>query len=558
MASRVPIPFNIFNNIHNPFPDVINYVTNINTVTQQGYDFTGQEIFGSITGARRAVKPFIIGFIPPDIDVNFIPVERKLTELGKITKATLKKSTQVIPTKKTPFNNTYSPKNIGQQVPTIKSVKVSDAAQIIENYLAKGGIPGDRAKLLTSFFIGQAATEIGDSGGQFNTVNYNFGNVHASGGGKFKKDVSGNVIPGTTAGLPNGQSIVVNQSGMDPPPPTPNGGGYYLGVDSDPKTGAYPVYFIAADNPQDGIERWLANTIGGFNGVLAANNADEFARALRPDLFAGGGFGYFGGDESHVEAYANGVASGAARLTKSSTSDFREPKVTEVAADTGEIIGSIMTNGNVTDLEDDDILAKGKQTGRNLRVSDKRREVVNKQITELQNQINTVRYTPALLLLVNPSDFTKSYEHTIDTPKGRRGHIVHMWIEKPLAISAKGITAGFYAINASGDGGLSTQNRIQSLSYRNLMSLALIYRNNGHFYGRPDNSNNANWGVPIISMSVFIYYDGVIYIGSFDDFGINDNAEKPFQMEYDFKFTVRYEIETNDVSEALIFRNTRF
>ncbi len=554
MAARLPVPFNIFNNLHHPFPDIINYITNINTVVQQGYDFTGQQIFGSLTGARRALKPFIIGFIPPDIDVNFVPIERALVKLGDITKATLTKSTQVIPTKKTPFNNTYSPEDIGQQVPTIKSVSVSDAATIIDNYLVKGGIPPDRAKLLTSFFIGQAATEIGDAGGQFNTVNYNFGNVHASGGGKFRKDVSGNIIPGTTAKLPNNQSIVVNMGGMDPPPPPPNGGGFYLGVDSDPKTGAYPVYFVAANSPQGGIERWLANTINNFNGVLASNNADEFVRALRPDLYAGGGFGYFGGDEKHVEAYASGVASGAARLTNSSTKDFRDPKITEVASDTGEIIGSIMTNGNVTALEDDDILANGKQIGRNLRVSDQRQEVVAKQVNELQQQINTVRFTPALLMLVNPSDFTKSYEHTLDTPKVRRGHVVHMWIEKPLALSAKGMTAGFYAINASGDGGLSTQNRIQSLSYRNLMSLALIYRNNGHFY---NNSSNANQGVPLISMSVFIYFDGYIYIGSFDDFGINDNADKPVQLEYDFKFTVRYEIETNDVSEALIFRNVQ-
>ena len=151
--------------------------------------------------------------------------------------------------------------------------------------------------------------------------------------------------------------------------------------------------------------------------------------------------------------------------------------------------------------------------------------------------------------MINPREFTRSYEHTIDSVKARRGHIVHHWLEKPLSISSSGVSALQFAVNASGNGGITHQNRVQSLSYRNLLSLITIYRNNGHIYttGLGDSLNS---GIPIVSNSIFVYYDGHVYIGSFDDFSVTDSADKPFNMAYSWKFTARYDIDVSGVGDT--------
>ncbi|OPZ33226.1 MAG: hypothetical protein BWY99_02719 [Synergistetes bacterium ADurb.BinA166] len=70
-----------------------------------------------------------------------------------------------------------------------------------------------------------------------------------------------------------------------------------------------------------------------------------------------------------------------------------------------------------------------------------------------------------------------------------------------------------------------------------------MYKNNGHVFRGAPNQDPSNKGVATVAMSVYIYYDEKMYIGSFDDFSVTDDAEKPHNMSYSFKFTARYEIE---------------
>jgi len=179
------------------------------------------------------------------------------------------------------------------------------------------------------------------------------------------------------------------------------------------------------------------------------------------------------------------------------------------------------------------------------------------QIQDLQLQINRMIQTPGLAMLINPQEFSRSYEHTIDTPKARRGHIVHMWLEKPMSISCKGQSAAQYAMAADNTGGITHQRRIYSLSYENIMSLVMLYRNNGYVYtSATGNSDQSNSGIPVLAAGIYIYYDGHIYIGSFDDFSITDDAEKPFNLSYDFKFTVRYDIDISAVTNTVASPST--
>ena len=82
-----------------------------------------------------------------------------------------------------------------------------------------------------------------------------------------------------------------------------------------------------------------------------------------------------------------------------------------------------------------------------------------------------------------------------------------------------------------------------SLSYENLLSLYLIYRNNGALW-IPDYSDarDAQTVKPnhmATVGSVYLYYDNVLYIGSFDSFQLSEDDTAPFTLSYSFDFTVR-------------------
>jgi hypothetical protein len=212
---------------------------------------------------------------------------------------------------------------------------------------------------------------------------------------------------------------------------------------------------------------------------------------------------------------------------------------------------SLMVYGKVTQAETDDLTLR---LGRNIAFASKERlKVVEEQTAALQKQIDIINSTPPLLMLVNPSEFTRGYEHSADSSvKGRYGHIVQVWLERPMKISGRGVTAGQYAIVGGGFGGLTTENRVHSLSYQSLMSLVMIYKNNGVIFA----GSESQAGIPILACSIYIYYDNHIYIGSFNDFSIEDNASKPFNMTYNFSFDVRYDldIDSSQLIETQIAR----
>jgi hypothetical protein len=162
----------------------------------------------------------------------------------------------------------------------------------------------------------------------------------------------------------------------------------------------------------------------------------------------------------------------------------------------------------------------------------------------LNRQLDLIKATPALLMLAAPERMTRSYEPTLDYAKGRKSTIVSMWLERPMTITASGKTLAQYVLFTSGGGGLTNINRTSSKSYANLLSLIQIYRNNGWVI--PDSTNlstNSN-NIPAFVGAVAIEYDGRKYLGSFDSFSVTDDAKMPFQLSYDFSFTVRYEFIT--------------
>jgi hypothetical protein len=236
----------------------------------------------------------------------------------------------------------------------------------------------------------------------------------------------------------------------------------------------------------------------------------------------------------------------------------------EVAADVGamtlseeELANSyqnkaIMAYSGTTRLESQD--PNTTRLKKNIRAADDlRQRDAKKQTDALRAQIQAINNTPPLALAINPQSFDRSYEQAVDSPKGRVGHIVHSWLERPMKISSSGVSAGQYVLDGVGGGGLTAERRVHTISYQNLMSLVLMYKNNGVIFAGIEAGSER--GIPIVACSLYIYYDNHIYIGSFDDFGIDDRANKPFNMGYSFKFNVRYDldIDSSHLVESSVF-----
>jgi hypothetical protein len=169
------------------------------------------------------------------------------------------------------------------------------------------------------------------------------------------------------------------------------------------------------------------------------------------------------------------------------------------------------------------------------------------EILATQIALDTIKNTPPLQLLVNPQSFKLSSEKIIsDGGFTREGPILEHWGEQQDKLEASGKLAAFMAIDANppaeksptgGGPGLTRVARNYSASYQNFLSLYLLYRNNGGLYVK-GLENNLLTRLSLVG-SIYIYYDSVLYIGSFDSFSITETDSNPYSLEYSFQFTVR-------------------
>lgn len=195
--------------------------------------------------------------------------------------------------------------------------------------------------------------------------------------------------------------------------------------------------------------------------------------------------------------------------------------------------------------------------------------------------IQQMKNTPPLKMLVNPTSFKLSAEKIIaDGDWGRNGPIVEHWGEQLDKIEASGKVAAFYSIDAAGGSlnasstqtsqagfsqfgnttitsggpgsgpGITRIARQYSMAYQNFLSLWLIYKNNGGIWLNPAYlapPQSGQTASPLASQatnlsvvgSIYIYYDNILYLGSFDSFNLTESETAPYTLEYNFSFTVR-------------------
>ena len=155
---------------------------------------------------------------------------------------------------------------------------------------------------------------------------------------------------------------------------------------------------------------------------------------------------------------------------------------------------------------------------------------------EAKAAIDRMKNTPPLRLLVNPKQFdVKGAKIILDGNWSRRGAIIEHWGDEQDIISATGRVAAFYTRET----GVTRTARQFSEAWRNLQSLYLLYKNNGGVYLQDPFDPTGKTSRLTYVGSIYIYYDGILYIGSFTNFSISEDETTPFTAEYSFEFQVR-------------------
>lgn len=539
---------NTVNKLRNPFPSILAYLNELNR--QLAFDFNGTnslDNFGTLTAVKNNSKPFIIGFIPPDIQVNFIPFDKVSTTISGISVI------QVNNANKSGFRTVTIPSDIPSyssspagEVPRSKNIiKGADLRVSIARSFKTvlGFTPTEDQVALVYAHVG---SELRKDGENFVSNNFNIGNSHTGTPGRYADGPYGPWVGRQKEGLPpepghTGPPPDLKKS-VDPNSGLKGSGRFYLGSDSDANDNWYPTPFMAFNNLQDSTNYQIALLARLYPNALRATDAKsynsgllDFGRKYHETPRGRYEQNLSNGVSNYKKVYGNDPLGGDLTISGDPV-DSSEPPVPKTQE---QIQRTVMSSGVFSGLEEDPI---GDRIGRGLVVTtDKERIEISKRQTEfLRKQIEIIQNTPPLLLLINPSDLNKQYQAQADSSsKGRYGHITHLWIEKPLVLSGSGVTAGQYVVNAEGAGGLTTENRVHSISHQNLLSLVGMYKNNGVIFADSGKQSN-HPGVPILACSLFIYYDNNIYIGSFDNFSVKDDANKPHNMSYDFTFTVRY------------------
>jgi hypothetical protein len=152
---------------------------------------------------------------------------------------------------------------------------------------------------------------------------------------------------------------------------------------------------------------------------------------------------------------------------------------------------------------------------------------------------------PVLILAINPQEFNKSLSKKVTQSKNRRSYVYNFAFDELDTMNCSGTAAMCYNEN-----GLTVESRRDTLGFRNLRSLVQIYRNNGRNYvSRPKNDQPLVTGTAGLIKTVgrvIISYDDMIYRGSFDSMNIGETDEKPFNLTFNFQFTISNTVDTRN------------
>lgn len=477
-------------------PTIASYLTYYNHLTVNADPLAEQYIpLSTVPQNSRNPKIFAIGVLPPSVEVT-----GRILDRSESIRTVMPESPQDI-TIQTPSGNVeiVNPQAStarSEQVPN-KITKMSES-QVREAFIeafrqVTGQNPTDQVLAL---LMAQSSHETGSWSALHN---YNFGNIRPGAGWQHQT---------TTFGaweIINGEKVTL--------PPGPNN---TFRAYPNPKEGAADyVLTLLRDNPRrDPPDAWKRALLDG--------EPESFSSILREPP------PYYTGDKV---AYARAMR----RLYDQY---FQQ---TEVSADTYS--GDWKNRGS--DASKSAKATQNRLAGTELTydgVSEQYSSAQRAQILEIQNISKAMQNTPPVRMLVNPSSFSVKGEKIVSDGGWSRngGVIVEHWGNQQEKISASGKVAGFYTMdarNASGPG-LTRAGRNFSLSWQNFQSILLFYSNNGGLHVNDPTTANAQRNLSMLG-SIYIYYDSIMYVGSFDSLRVNESDTAPHTVDYSFEFTVR-------------------
>jgi len=136
------------------------------------------------------------------------------------------------------------------------------------------------------------------------------------------------------------------------------------------------------------------------------------------------------------------------------------------------------------------------------------------------------------MMLINPSNMTHGKTSAVSNAYTRKGFITQMWGPNQDILTSTGKTAAFMVSGS----GITNLGRRRSFAYANFLAFLYSYRNNGYLMADPTKEKNSLTRVINMIHGVEISYDNQIFTGHFNNFTIDEAAERPFLFDYNFEF----------------------
>lgn len=135
-------------------------------------------------------------------------------------------------------------------------------------------------------------------------------------------------------------------------------------------------------------------------------------------------------------------------------------------------------------------------------------------------------------LLVNPESINHGKTNAVYPNLARSGFISQVWGPNQDLITGNGKTAAFMTAEV----GLTNIGSQRSLGFQNFMAFFSTYRNNGYELMDLTAVKGALTRVINVIHGVELSYDGQIFMGHFNNFTIDEAAETPYIINYNFEF----------------------
>lgn len=151
-------------------------------------------------------------------------------------------------------------------------------------------------------------------------------------------------------------------------------------------------------------------------------------------------------------------------------------------------------------------------------------------------------------MLINPNNLNHGKTSSANPLYTRKGWVTQLWGPNQDVLTATGKTAAFMRASV----GVTNFYRKESFAYLNFMSLVTAFKNNGYrifdFTDAREVTRIANSRVIDLIHGVEIFYDNNTYMGHFNTFTLDEDADNPFIFNYNFEFI--NSILNNDYSEV--------